>query len=183
MFFDNDVVQNLQQIDEIVFTYVRHLHSVQGIQFMVHVSDFFDPIHVLLYTIVLMLLLWLHKKNTHLLQFAFSMGIGALVIVALKYGLKTPRPSHALIQETGYSFASGHAAVSAIFFILVAYMYMNHIQKGYLRAIWVVGCVSMVLLVGASRVYLEVHYFTDVVAGIAIGTIISAFSILYFRHR
>lgn len=183
MFFSEHTVQNLIQIDESVFGYLSTLHSDFGIKYMTYVTEFFDPVHILMYTIALLLLLWLQKKNTHLYQFVFSMGLGAIVILALKYGLRVPRPSHALIQETGYSFASGHAAISAIFFILIAHMYKKHISNRYMRYGFILLCTLMIFLVSVSRVYLGVHYFTDVLAGVAIGTIISAFSIIYFRDR
>ncbi len=183
MFFTDQMVKNLIQLDESVFGVLYTHHTPLGIQVMSYITDFFDPVHVLMYTIALILLLWLHKKNTHLFQFMFAMGTGAIVIFLLKYGLKVPRPSHALIQETGYSFASGHAAISAIFFVLIGYMYKNHIANTFIKYTFLTLCVAMVILVSTSRVYLGVHYFTDVLAGVAIGAIISAISIIYFNRR
>ncbi len=183
MFFSGDTVQNFLHMDELVFKYLSTFHSALGIKYMTYVTEFFDPVHILMYTIALVLLLWLQRKNTHLFQFMFSIGAGAIAVLVLKYGLKVPRPSHALIPETGYSFASGHAAISAIFFILIAYMYKKHISNTYMRYGFILLCVCMIFLVSISRVYLGVHYFTDVLAGVAIGTIISAFSIIYFRDR
>ncbi len=183
MLFAEQVVKNLIHLDESVFSFLYTYHTPRGIQAMSYITDFFDPVHVLMYTIALILLLWLHKKNTHLYQFVFAMGTGAIIIFLLKYGLRVPRPSHALIQETGYSFASGHAAISAIFFVLIGYMYKNHISNVFLKYSFLALCVAMVFLVSISRVYLGVHYFTDVLAGVAIGAIISAMSIISFNRR
>ncbi|MBU3668691.1 MAG: phosphatase PAP2 family protein [Candidatus Taylorbacteria bacterium] len=175
------VSDTLGILDEWLFRFLSEYHTPFGIKCMVYVSDFFDPVHLAMYTVALVLLLWLQKKDTHLLQFSFAMLSGAFSIFVLKYGFKLPRPEHALITESGYTFASGHAGISVIFFLLIAHAYKSHIQNRFLRYLFVSLCVGLIILVGLSRVYLGVHYFTDVIAGFAVGAIIFAISVLFFK--
>jgi len=71
-----------------------------------------------------------------------------------------------LAAADGYSFPSGHAMVSMAFYGMLAYTVGIHVKS---RAAVYVAAVLLVLLIGASRLYLQVHYATDVIAGYAGG--------------
>lgn len=90
----------------------------------------------------------------------------------LKIVFERPRPEgEALIQATGSSFPSGNALMAASFYGLVAYMLYALWRKRKPGLAWTVAAVGLLLVVaiGASRVYLGVHYPSDVLAGFAIG--------------
>lgn len=180
MAISQSVVERMIQLDDWFFSFFAQFHQSPIIETMVYITDFFDPVHVAMYTIALFLLLWLQKKDMHLLQFVFAMLSGAISVFVLKYGFRIPRPTHALIIEDGYSFASGHAAISAIFFLLIMHMYKSHISNKVLRYLFILVCIALIILIGVSRVYLGVHYFTDILAGFAIGAIVYAVSVLLF---
>jgi len=74
--------------------------------------------------------------------------------------------SHLLGQS--YSFPSGHAMVSAAFFGFLAYFGWRELRGGY-RLAWCVGAAVLILLIGLSRLYLGVHYLSDVAAGYLAG--------------
>jgi undecaprenyl-diphosphatase len=93
-----------------------------------------------------------------------------------------PRPEGAIIAETGYSFASGHATYAIIFFTLIVNAYRTHIKSAVGRKIFITIAVVLALLIGVSRIYLGVHYFSDVFAGFMIGGIISYLSIKIFER-
>ncbi len=88
----------------------------------------------------------------------------------LKLVFQRPRPHlpH-LTPATGYSFPSGHALVTSALFFTLALVYYRHSASRAGRALVLAGAVLLVLLVGISRVYLGVHYPSDVVAGWAVG--------------
>lgn len=81
-----------------------------------------------------------------------------------------PAPVAGLIPAQAFSFPSGHAMVSAAFYLFVAYVGWR-LLRGHLRAVWASAMVLVVLLIGLSRLYLGVHYLTDVVAGYAAGLV------------
>lgn len=151
---------------------------------MLLLTDAGGPSSVALYCLVLTMILWLHKKYLHAVQFILTMGTTALVALGTKELIRLPRPGGGLISETGYSFASAHAMVAVVFFTLVAYSYKNHFKNRAARAAFILACIVVTLLVSMSRIYLGVHYATDVFAGLLMGLIISAISILmYEKHH
>ena len=111
-----------------------------------------------------------------------SVGGGFVLNGIMKALFVRARPETVFIIETGYSFPSGHAVAAAIFFTLVIYIFARKIQSIVWRELFVVGCVALALLVGFSRIYLGVHWFSDVVAGIGFGLFWTTLMILAVRY-
>lgn len=162
---------------------------IEGVRFpaltelMIFVTNIGSPINIAMFCLVVLMALWLHKKYEHMAQFAITTSVGALVVFLTKILVQLPRPENGLITADGYSFASGHATIAAIFFTLIAYSYKNHIKNTFLRNIFVIMNILIAIFVGITRVYLGVHYATDVLAGFLIGFIISASSIIIFERH
>lgn len=117
-------------------------------------------------TIVLLLLL----KNKKVVISIFS----NLVIVTifnqiLKFILQRPRPDeYRIIDESGYSFPSGHSMISMSFYGLLIYLIYKYINNKFIKIIAISILFLLILLIGISRVYLGVHYTSDVLAGFLI---------------
>jgi undecaprenyl-diphosphatase len=79
-----------------------------------------------------------------------------------------PAPVGALIPAQAFSFPSGHAMVAAAFYLFVGYLAWR-LLPGRWRIVCAVGLVLIAFLIGLSRLYLGVHYLTDVVAGYIAG--------------
>lgn len=92
------------------------------------------------------------------------------------------RPNDALQIWNDYSFPSAHAALAAAFFLVVAYITMPKIKSWILRELVFVGCVIMVIAIGLSRLVLNVHWASDVMAGWALGFFCATGSILAVRY-
>jgi undecaprenyl-diphosphatase len=86
------------------------------------------------------------------------------------------------VQETGYSFPSGHATAAALFFSLMIYLSLNHIHSKIRREVAITCSIILIVLVGASRLYLGVHWFGDVAAGYALGVFWFTFMVLVIRY-
>jgi membrane protein DedA with SNARE-associated domain/membrane-associated phospholipid phosphatase len=100
--------------------------------------------------------------------------VGGSVVLdrLLKELFARPRPvfAHPLLLETSYSFPSGHAMESLVVYGMLAYFAVLALVRSWrARTAVVFGAVLLVLLIGFSRLYLGVHYFSDVVAGYAAG--------------
>ena len=93
-----------------------------------------------------------------------------LMIVGLKGLLARPRPfGHRLVEAGGYSYPSGHAVSAAVLYVTLALVGSRHFKGPAYRRILIVLAVAATLLVAASRVYLGVHFPTDVASGTALG--------------
>jgi len=89
----------------------------------------------------------------------------------LKGLFERPRPhfEHPLLVETSYSFPSGHAMESFVIYGMLAYLAVLALRSWESRVAVVFEAALLVVLIGFSRMYLGVHYFSDVLAGYAAG--------------
>ncbi|EOR22662.1 phosphatidylglycerophosphatase B [Niallia nealsonii AAU1] len=109
-------------------------------------------------------------------------GLGALLNKLLKWFFKRERPDILpVIIEKGYSFPSGHSMGSLIFFGSCAYLCIHIVKSTGKKVVAYIIASLFILLIGVSRIYLGVHYPTDVVGGYAIGIAYSVVCILAFR--
>lgn len=125
-------------------------------------------------------LIW--KKN-HAQAGLFAVGIGATAIMVylIKEFIERPRPAEAIINISGYSFPSSHAALSAAFFLLIIYAFRRRFKTHATRILFVLTNLLLIGIVGFSRLYFHVHYFTDVIAGFAFGISSVTFLLLAFK--
>jgi undecaprenyl-diphosphatase len=99
---------------------------------------------------------------------------GSLLDWMLKTIVHRPRPPYAeaYYRATGFSFPSGHAMMSLVAFGMLAYLLVAFRVRGRGARIAVATvAVGLIVLIGFSRLYLGVHYFSDVVGGYAAGTV------------
>ena len=84
----------------------------------------------------------------------------------MKFFFQRPRPEeYRLISESGYSFPSGHAMVSMAFYGLLIYIVYRYVKNVYLKYGLMVILFMLILFIGISRIYLGVHYTSDVLGG------------------
>jgi membrane-associated phospholipid phosphatase len=96
--------------------------------------------------------------------------LGSITLnVVLKYFFDRPRPMMPLVEASGLSFPSGHSMVAASFYGLLIYLVWHNVKDKMLRNILIAFLVVFVFFIGFSRIYLRVHYATDVMAGFAAG--------------
>ena len=93
-----------------------------------------------------------------------------LLMFTLKYIFRRNRPLTPLLQEAGgYSFPSGHAMISFTFYGLLIYLVWQNVKKSWLKLLMTFGLTLLIFIIGVSRVYLRVHYASDVIAGFCVG--------------
>ncbi|WP_426490738.1 phosphatase PAP2 family protein [Hymenobacter sp. 102] len=96
--------------------------------------------------------------------------LGSITLnLVLKQLYNRPRPLLPLTSASGLSFPSGHAMISASFYGLLIYLVWTNVRRPVWRYGVVVALSLLILLIGLTRVYLRVHYATDVLAGFTAG--------------
>lgn len=125
---------------------------------------------ILLFLIIAGWLLYRNKKQL-LIAFIIDLGLAETITFFAKLLFHRARPLHALMLETDYSFPSGHATVAISFYSFIAFMLFLRYKDTTRRSLAVIAAIFIALLIGLSRLYLGVHYFTDIAAGYAVGTI------------
>ncbi|GER71080.1 phosphatase PAP2 family protein [Weizmannia acidilactici] len=139
-------------------------------------------------TLIFVLILWIKKYRTLSIYLAVSVALGAGVFNRiLKYIFKRQRPDiMRVIQETGYSFPSGHSMGSMILFGCLVFILFRVVKKQWSKFAGTLFAMFIVLNIGISRIYLGVHYPSDVVGGYAAGliwVILSAMALMLFERK
>lgn len=97
---------------------------------------------------------------------------GVTLMFLLKMLFNRPRPLIPLLKEAaGLSFPSGHAMMSFSFYGLLIYLVWQNVKTMWIRVVAITFLFLLILLIGFSRVYLRVHYASDVLAGFCVGII------------
>ncbi|MEN6413817.1 MAG: phosphatase PAP2 family protein [Veillonellales bacterium] len=113
----------------------------------------------------------LYRRWLETAALAVCLAGGGLLNFLLKDLFERNRPDmFRVIDETGYSFPSGHAMVSLCFYGMLAYLISRHIPRWRWRFLLFILTAIFVVAIGISRIYLGVHYPTDVLAGYAAGS-------------
>jgi undecaprenyl-diphosphatase len=108
---------------------------------------------------------------------------GVTMMALLKLLFNRPRPLIPLLEPAkGLSFPSGHAMMSVSFYGLLIYLVYENVRNLYLRWALIGLLILLILAIGITRIYLRVHYASDVIAGFAIGVIWIFLSLFIIRR-
>jgi membrane protein DedA with SNARE-associated domain/membrane-associated phospholipid phosphatase len=150
-----------------------HSHATPHLTtFFLIVTAFGSTVAVVLLGIAVAALLARGRRWTLLWTWIVAVAGSAILNQLLKGTFQRPRPHfvHPLVVETSYSFPSGHAMESFVAYGMVAYLaVLLWLRSWEARVAVICGAALVVVLIGFSRMYLGVHYFSDVVAGYAAG--------------
>jgi len=143
------------------------LPVLRAIAWVTHTGD---PVVVGVATGVVFLALLLRRHVRLAITWIATLVGTAAINSALKGWFQRERPlhDHGFIVEHSYSFPSGHASGSMVFYGMLAYVLLVLCPPRWHRLI-VIAAVAMITVVGISRILLQVHYFSDVMAGYATG--------------
>ncbi len=156
------------------------LRSDLGIDFFLAISFLADWRLLLPLTFLIVSFLFFKKKRRFILPFLFVfLGSGAVALIAKDY-FALDRPVVAAVEESGSSFPSGHAVLSLSFYSYLSYILIKILKGKYLYLILSLNII-LVLLIGFSRLYLGVHYLSDVLAGYLLALLFLIFGIFIYK--
>ncbi len=130
------------------------------------ITNFGGAIFLIIATITLFILI----KNKKIgFSIIFNLVIITILNQLLKNILQRPRPTEfRIIEETGYSFPSGHSMISMAFYGYLIYLIYKYVENKYLKWALIVLLSILICTIGISRIYLGVHYTSDVLGGFLI---------------
>lgn len=162
--------RRLARLDE-AFTAALGAHAHAGtLQAFARLTHLGDPATLTALGVVVALALWWRGQRLLATGWVLAVGGNALLNPALKRIFERVRPEHAqgLVSEPGFSFPSGHSSSSMVAYGMLAYLALRLLPRAWhLPALLLAA--ALVAAVGASRVFLQVHYASDVLAGFASG--------------
>lgn len=175
---------NTPWVDTAVLEAVHGYASPTNDRIATLVTNFGDVIWVGLATVLLIVWLWRKKRYRDVLVTAVGIGGSAVINVVLKAVFQRDRPQlwQRIITENGHSFPSGHAMASASLALVVMLLLWPTRWRW-----WAVGgAVTYAMAIGLSRLYLGVHYPSDVIAGwlvAGVWVLVTAAVIRHWRFR
>ncbi len=145
------------------------LVTPEAARYVVYLTNTGGFVGTLALVVVVALLLGWRKRWWRAFELAVTTGLGALVVLALKAIFARSRPEAGFVTETGFSYPSGHAFMAVVFYGYLAWLAWGSTDSAALRFLAPAGSLVMIALLGASRLYLGVHWLTDVVGGYLAG--------------
>ncbi len=141
-----------------------------------------DPAQAAFIFLIGSLILAAHKKKHDWYVFTIAAGIGISMSEFLKITIARVRPASTLLAESGYSFPSAHATIATIFLFSALLLFLPLIKNKSMKIITAIFSVLLFSLIAASRMYLSVHFASDVIGGILVGCIAYIFADHVTRH-
>ena len=122
---------------------------------------------------IVLILFFIYRKEKWFATRIAALSLSSLMLMfTLKLFFQRARPDLPVIGDVrGFSFPSGHALISVVFYGLFIHMIWHEVKSKSLRIVLVTLLSVLILLIAFSRVYLRVHYASDVIAGLAVGFI------------
>lgn len=136
------------------------------------ITTFGNFVTLLVVTVLAVAFLWRRRRRTDAMFVALAF-LGAQVLSSgMKLGFRRERPffPDPLATESTFSFPSGHSLVSLAVYGSIALLLAQQVRRPAWRILLFAGTVLLVLAIGFSRLYLGVHFLSDVLAGFAAGT-------------
>ncbi|MBT2727898.1 phosphatase PAP2 family protein [Bacillus sp. ISL-75] len=173
IYFDRTVIDMVQGSETLVLTTVMKFFTFIGSAPFVIVLSLF-------------LLFFLYKVLHHRLElilFVAAITGSAILNAILKQFFQRVRPDfHRLIDIEGYSFPSGHAMNAFTDYGILSFLLWRHIPSRFGRGVLISVSMVMILAIGISRIYLGVHYPSDIIGGYFASGFWITTAILFFQY-
>lgn len=157
--FNNEIMR----ADTIGYNIVSNLISDKLTPLVKVVTWFGSATCLILLTVILFIII---KNKKAGLLIGTNLVIISILNQTLKSLLQRPRPiGFRIINETGYSFPSGHSMISMAFYGFLIYLIYKNVKNKCLKFTLIISLFILIISIGLSRIYLGVHYTSDVFAG------------------
>jgi len=166
----NSVLQNFFQnnLDRNIAVWFLSFRSDLGIKIFNFISFFGNWQILFPLTLIILFILYFRKKKEFIVPFLSAVVSAEAVTFFAKIFFQRGRPLLAVFHETDFSFPSGHATIAVAFYGYLTYTIIKSVKEKYKWPL-IILAVIIIGLIGFSRLYLGVHYLSDVLAGYLVG--------------
>lgn len=169
---------SMKSFDSSIYNFLINLRSKSMDTFMKTITKFGNTMSVI---IILAIFVFILKKDD-----GYLLVMNTICVVSanqvLKHIIRRPRPDHLrLVKEKGFSFPSGHSMVSIALYGILIYIVNKNIKNKTLKIILIALLSLLILFIGLSRIYVGVHYPSDVLSGYILATVITILVIDYYN--
>lgn len=171
------------QFDMQVFDTVEGMVTPMTTRFMQFITFFGNHKFLIPANLILIIyFLFIKKHRWYSIKVPVIATGGVLLMFILKFVFNRPRPLIPLLEPVkGLSFPSGHAMMSMSFYGLLIFLVWENVYNRFWKWFYTITLLLFILLIGFTRIYLRLHYFSDVIAGFSVGVIWLALSIFVMR--
>lgn len=171
-------------IDRLAIDFVNNIRSGTLSRIMIFISTSGDTIVEIIFTILVIIYFYMRNKRREAHFYAVNIAVIAAISQSVKYLSKRPRPGGEwLVHIGGYSFPSGHALISMTAALILIYFILAALNNKILAHLISIIIFVYSAFIGLSRVYVGVHYLSDVVGGWAIASLWVFITLLIYRRR
>lgn len=169
-------------MDLFLSQFIITLREPISMAFFLFITHLSDATSLTILTIILTLWLLWKLQISRAIIFAAGMIFSGLLTQFLKLLTMRPRPNFAVLSQDGFSFPSGHALGAMVFFGFLLFIILQSTKNRWIKLVFSILLPLLILATGFSRVYLGVHWVTDVIGGWAIGGLILAVMIKIMKY-
>ena len=162
-----------RRFDEGVRNFV-HEFATPALTIVMQTASFLgSTLFLIVFGVIIVIALYLRKHRRGAILFTITTIGASVLLMTLKLAFRRarPEPFFDTILPASYSFPSGHSLAAFCFYGALAEILSERTDKLWQQTLVWISAVTMILLIGISRIYLGVHHPSDVVAGYAVGLI------------
>ena len=175
------LTNNISSFDDFIYKYFFQMRNKFFDIFFIFFTRLGDIIPVTIITICLLMIF--NKEDRYIL--GSSMIITLLINQGLKYIIQRPRPpiEERLIEQGGYSYPSGHSMMAMCLYGVLIYLINTKLKNRKLKIILTIILSIIILLIGVSRIYVRVHYPSDVLGAYLLTILILIINITLINNH
>ena len=169
-------------LDEVFYNGLIRIKNSYLTNILYVITNIGSTVGVISLLVIMFIIFYKKKAISDFKYVAVNVGVGALIMKILKHIIKRIRPSWKWIVQSGFSYPSGHTISAVLLYGTLILLVYKKVHGKYRKPLII--CFSlMIILISISRIYFGVHFLTDVIASIILGSIILIISSLFMDRE
>lgn len=157
------------KVDEWLSLHVSGMQTERWTKIVIFVTDLNGVAASIVFFVLISAFFWYKKWYRPLRFFLFSFMGAVLLFNMFKFSVQRARPEEKLLDLITYSFPSGHTTMATALALSLYFIFVKRVGGGVPRILLLAACIFWPVTIAFTRVYLDVHWFSDVLGGLSLG--------------